>query len=78
MNRREVNVSLEHEFNPGFEKVSEMLAEKFKVERDAIAVKKLKSHFGSNKFLVEALIYDSLAHKESIEPKPKAKKPKVA
>jgi len=74
LKRREVQFSIEHETNPGTEHAKDHLAKNTKSEADQIAIKFLKNNFGTNEFLVEAFIYDSMEDRERIEPKPKVKK----
>jgi ribosomal protein S24E len=74
LKRREVKGAIQAETNPGFEQVKQALAKVSKSDAENIAIKYLKNNYGSDEFLVEAFIYDSKEHKDSIEPKPKAKK----
>ncbi|MFH1802010.1 MAG: hypothetical protein ABH864_01000 [archaeon] len=74
LKRKELLVSLASESNPGFEGSRKSIAEKFKAELDNITVKYIKNNFGTNEFLVEAFIYESIKDKERIEPKIKPKK----
>ena len=45
-----------------------------KFDADKVAVRPVKSHFGSNEFVVEAFVYDTAKDREMIEPKVKPKK----
>lgn len=74
LSRREVVYSLETATNPGFENAKKHIAEKLKKTEDSIVIKTVKNNYGSNQFLIEALVYDALADKERIEQKPKVKK----
>lgn len=74
LKRHEVTALLNSETNPGIEQVKSLLAEKFKVSSEHVAVKSLKNNYGTNKFKIEALIYHSPAEKEKTEPKVKTKK----
>jgi len=74
LNRREVKTVLVGESNPGYEGATKALADKFKAKDDTIVVRRVLSQFGSDTFLLEAFIYDTLEHKERVEQKPKAKK----
>ena len=74
MKRREVEFSMQHNSNPGFEQVRTHIADNFKTKVENVAVKSLKNNFGANKFMIQAFIYDSLEHKERTEPKVKTKK----
>jgi len=77
LKRREVEVVVKADSNPGFENVAKEIAKKFKSSEDTIAVRNVKSKFGRNTFLIDASIYESVEDKEKIEPKPKVKKAKV-
>lgn len=72
--RREVLVSIENASNPGIGNATKELASQFKVQEDVVVIKSLKSAYGKGSFLVDALIYDSIEAKDSIEPKKKEKK----
>ena len=74
LKRTELQIKIESSGNPGFEQSKKSAAEKFKAELDNIALKRVINNFGTNEFLIEAFIYESIADKERIEPKPKAKK----
>ena len=74
LKRKEIELILSKESNPGFDEVRKELAEKFKVAEDVIAVKLIKGGFGKNEFNVKAFIYDSVKDREGTERKPKAKK----
>jgi len=74
LKRKEIEFVLEENGNPGFEKVIKLVADKYKVKADTIAIKFIKGRFGRNEFYVEAFIYDSANDKLSIEPKIKEKK----
>lgn len=76
LKRKELLVSFEADKNPGFESSKQMIVEKMKVDADKIAVKSVRSHFGSREFTVEAFVYDSAKDREIIEPKVKPKKAK--
>jgi ribosomal protein S24E len=78
LRRKEIIASLQVNSNPGFEYSKKHLAEKFKADLDKIAIKSIKNNFGTNEFLIEALIYESTEAKEKIESKPKQKKPGAA
>ncbi len=74
LKRKEVLVSFEADKNPGFEASKKMVVDKMKVDADKVAVRSVKSHFGSNEFVVEAFVYDTAKDREMIEPKVKPKK----
>lgn len=77
LKRREITAIIDSKNNPGYETSINNLTEQFKVEKDLVVIKSLRSKFGQNSFLVEAYIYDSIQDKERIEPKKKEKKSKA-
>jgi ribosomal protein S24E len=74
LGRKELAGLLTSEANPGIENVKKMIAEEMKAELDLVVVRKLESKFGSNDFVFDALVYDSLNVKNMVEPKQKKKK----
>lgn len=74
LNRREIKAIVNAGQNPGFENAVKLVSEQFKSPVENIALKTLKSKFGRDTFLINAMIYDSLKAKESFEPKKKVKK----
>ncbi len=74
LERKEVIVEMEAGSTLSNSEVAAKLAEKYKVNQEVIAVKKVKGSFGSHNMTVEAFIYVSKEAKDLIEPKPKAKK----
>ena len=74
LKRKEVLVSFEADKNPGFEASEKMVVDQMKFDADKVAVRSVKSHFGSNEFVVEAFVYDTAKDREMIEPKVKPKK----
>ena len=77
LKRKEIQGTIDSKNNPGFEAVTQSLAALKKVPQDSVVIKSLKNNYGANEFLVEAFVYESTAHKDRIEQKPKPKK-KVA
>ncbi len=77
LKRTEVQFVIQSDSNPGFENSKKAVAEKFRVSEDNIAVKFVKSNFGTHDFFVEAFVYDSPKDKERIEQKKKEKKAKA-
>jgi len=71
LKRREVRALLEAQSNPGFAQAQTALAQTMKVQEEVIALKNVRSQFGSKTFIVEACVYDSLEDKQRIEPKVK-------
>lgn len=74
LKRKEVLVESDYEANPGFEKAGNDLAQHFKTENDVVVVRKVGSSYGSEQFVIEAMIYNSVKDKNDIEPKKKEKK----
>ena len=74
LKRREVELVLTAEKNPGMKDAAKNIAENFKVNEELVAVKEVGSRFGRDSFVIEAMIYDSVADKNRIEPKKKEKK----
>ncbi|MBU0907833.1 MAG: hypothetical protein KKE05_06780 [Nanoarchaeota archaeon] len=74
LNRTEVKVKLSSESNPGLEKSKQTLADKFKTKVENVVINKIASKFGTNEFILEASVYNTLEDKERIEPKKKEKK----
>lgn len=72
--RREIKAIVNAEKNPGFENALKLVSEQFKSPVENIALKTLKSKFGRDTFLINAMIYDSLKAKETFEPQKKVKK----
>ena len=73
LKRREVEMVIEADNNPGFSESGNRITKEFNVALDNVAVKAIRGKFGSNEFLIEAFIYDSVSDLEKIEPKPKVK-----
>ena len=74
LKRQWVNLSLEAEKNPNFDEIKKQVAEKFKKPEENIDVYNIKGSFGSNKFKIDAYIYDSKEDLEKATPKVKKKK----
>lgn len=74
LKRREIKLVVANEKNPGFANAMKIISEQFKADEKNIVVKEVKSKFGRDTFLIDALIYDSPEDKERIEPKKKEKK----
>ncbi len=73
LKRREVNIILDSDSNPGFENARKAIADKFKVDESVVIVRAVRSQFGRSNFLVNSVIYDSVSDKDKIEPKKKEK-----
>ena len=79
LKRREIELVLQADSNPGFGEVKKKIAEHSKVDENLVVVKKLKGSFGAKDFFVKAFIYENVNDKEAIEPKvKKTKKPTEA
>ncbi|MBS3089266.1 hypothetical protein J4461_00090 [Candidatus Pacearchaeota archaeon] len=69
--RKELKAIVESESNPGKVKCISLLAEKFNVSPELIALRNIYSNFGRKTFDIEAFIYDSAEDKNRTEPRPK-------
>lgn len=74
LKRKEIIVGKEYDTNPGFSQSGKDVAAHFKVSEDVVVVRRVGSSFGSNEFVIDFFIYDSVKDKENIEPKKKGKK----
>ncbi len=74
LSRKELLVEMESVKNPTFEEASAKLSEKLKADGSLLVVQGIRGNFGSNKFHVSALLYNSSEAKEKIERKLKVKK----
>ncbi len=59
LKRQEISFTLEADKNPSFDEMRKKIAEDFKKNEEAIDVYGVRGSFGSNKFKVDAYIYDS-------------------
>jgi len=73
LNRREVKAVIQAGKNPSFKEAEDLISEKFKAEKENIAVKAIKGKFGRDTFLLTAFIYKTKEDKEMIERKEKKK-----
>ena len=71
LKRREVEIVVESDSNPGFEGAKRFILDGFKVGEEGVVVRAIRGGFGKNEFLIEAFIYDSKKDKELVEPKSK-------
>ncbi len=74
LKRREVELVVHSESNPGYENAKKAIAEKLKADENLVIVKAVRGKFGSNDFFIEAFVYDSEDAKKKIEPVKKEKK----
>lgn len=74
LKRKELQVMIKADKNPGFAEVQKKIAEHFKVDESLIAVKRIDSRFGRHEFTIEAFVYHSANDKNKTERKPKVKK----
>ncbi len=77
LKRNEITAHLVEQSNPGFNKAHSLLATELKVAEDLIALKAVRSKFGSNEFTIDAFVYDSAADKLKVEPQQKTPKKEV-
>ncbi len=78
LNRREVSFAVESETNPGLVQAISLTAQEFKAAEELIAIKAIRSCFGSSQFIIEAFAYNTPEDKMKFEPKPKEKKKEAA
>jgi ribosomal protein S24E len=57
--RKEISFIIESGKNPNFDEMRKKIAEDFKKGEEAVDVYGVKGSFGSNKFKIEAYVYDS-------------------
>jgi len=74
LGRREILFAVEGKSNPGFAQAVSIAAKEFETDEGLIAIKSIKSSFGSNEFIIEAFAYNTSEGKMRSEPKPKEKK----
>jgi ribosomal protein S24E len=74
LKRREVQMVMQSDTNPGFDGAKKKIMEEFKASDEDVVVKFVKGHYGRRDFLIEAFIYDSKEDLEKIEPRKKEKK----
>jgi len=74
LKRREMKVVVAFEKNPGIAEAIKVISDVAKSSADLIVIKKLKSKFGRNTFLIDSFIYNSVEDRNMIEPKVKVKK----
>jgi len=77
LKRREVQLIVNMNGNPGIQNSTNMVVDHFKSQEDKIVIKAVKGKFGRDTFLIDAFIYDSADQKNMIEPKKKVKKEKA-
>jgi len=78
LKRNEVKGIVSSSGNLGFENAMKIVVDKMKTAEENVVIKNVKSKFGRDTFLIEALVYDSVDDKMKIEPKVKEKKKVVA
>ncbi len=71
LKRDEITAELVEQTNPGFNKARLLVATTLKVTEDLIALKAVRSKFGSHEFTIDAFVYDTAADKQRIEPQVK-------
>lgn len=73
LNRREIKIVTEAEKNPSFSDAENLLADKFKADKELIVIKNIKGKFGRNTFLITSFIYKNKEEKEKLEKKKEKK-----
>ena len=74
LKRREVELVIHSEANPGFEVAKKAVADKLKSDENLVVVRAVRGKFGSKDFLIEAFVYDNEEAKKKVEPVKKEKK----
>jgi len=74
LKRNEVKGIVSSVGNFGVGNAMKTVVEQMKAAEENVVIKNVKSKFGRDTFLIEALIYDSVEDKMKIEPKVKEKK----
>ena len=74
LKRREMEIKINQEGNPGFSGAMDKIVEHLKTDKERIVVRAVRSKFGENDFLIEAFVYDSVEDKVKTEPRKKEKK----
>jgi ribosomal protein S24E len=74
LKRKEIKAEINAQKVPNREEISELIAKKFSVEKQAVVIENINGKFGSSVFLIYAKIYSSIQDKEKIEPKSKKDK----
>ncbi len=69
LKRREIEILIESEKNPGFKNAKDFVSEKFKVPRENIVMNHIKGEFGKHEFWIDVFIYDSKKDLENVEGK---------
>ena len=69
LKRDEITAQVVEESNPGFDKARSLLAAELKISEGHIALKAVRSKFGSNEFTIIAYVYETPEDKQDIEPK---------
>jgi ribosomal protein S24E len=67
--RNEINAELESDKNLSFDEVRKMISEQTKKPEENIEVYNIKGNFGSNNFVVDARVYDSVEDLKKAEQK---------
>ena len=74
LKRREMEIKINQDGNPGFSGATDKIVEHLKADKESVVVRAVRSKFGENDFLIEAFVYDSGEDKEKAEPRKKEKK----
>lgn len=73
LTRNELFIELESSSNPNVVDTTKLIAEKMKVDESLVVLQHIRGNFGSNLFHVTALVYDNVAAKDKVEPRPRKK-----
>ena len=71
LKRREVEVIMESNSNPGFKGAKKFVLDSFEAGEERIVVRAVRSEFGNKEFLVDVFIYDSKKDMDWVEPRSK-------
>lgn len=74
LGRKEVLAEGKYGSNPGFAEVTKKLSEHFKASEELVVVNKIESHYGTNRFLIDAYIYETADAMKRLAIKKKEKK----
>ena len=78
LKRSEISLGMKSAVNPGIAGATTFLAEEFKADPECVVIRAVRSSFGSDEFIIEAHIYESVAYKTKFEPRLRIKKAAAA
>ena len=73
LRRKEISAVIEAAKTPSLEEIKEKIALHEKADKGLVVIKDLRGSFGSDKFSINALVYQNKKDMDETEPKPKAK-----